>query len=329
MIEVEEESNQNKKALVLGAGGVRGVFQIGVLRKLITEDENLDYDILTGISAGALNAGFLACGTLKEMLPELEHIWLKEIKGNSSIWRHHLWLYIAIGIIVILLFIIAAFISFILTAPKWLTILFVFLSMTAFYIPYRAHHNTKSIYTTEPLKEIIDKYLDLDKLRSSGKILRIGAVSYEDVEYRIATEYHPDIKDWVLASSTFPVFFPMPVIDDKHWWDGGVINVAPLAEAIALGATEIDIILTNPLRPGKHKKIPGVLGQIIRALDILSNEILVTDIKSKCYNNKNLKVRLIMPDKELTDNSLNFETEKIENIYKSGLDGLYTISTYN
>jgi len=62
------------KALVLSGGGSAGAFQVGVLRYLV-DNENVEYDIHTGISVGALNSALLASGTMKETLPLLENIW--------------------------------------------------------------------------------------------------------------------------------------------------------------------------------------------------------------------------------------------------------------
>ena len=47
-----------KKALVLGGGGAKGSYQIGVwkaLRRL-----HLKFDIVTGVSIGSMNGGFYA-----------------------------------------------------------------------------------------------------------------------------------------------------------------------------------------------------------------------------------------------------------------------------
>jgi NTE family protein len=47
------------RALVLSGGGARGAYQVGVLQKVML-DEKRDYDILCGVSVGALNTAYLA-----------------------------------------------------------------------------------------------------------------------------------------------------------------------------------------------------------------------------------------------------------------------------
>lgn len=49
----------NKKALVMSGGGVKGAHTVGALRYLIN-DLNKQYDIICGVSVGALNAGCLS-----------------------------------------------------------------------------------------------------------------------------------------------------------------------------------------------------------------------------------------------------------------------------
>jgi len=66
-----------KRALVLSGGGVRGAYQIGVLRKWMCDD-NIDYDFLCGVSVGALNVFKLATvpyGMPQQAYEVIESIW--------------------------------------------------------------------------------------------------------------------------------------------------------------------------------------------------------------------------------------------------------------
>ena len=51
-------------ALVLSGGGARAAYQVGVLRILAREFPEAIPDILTGVSAGGINAAFLAAELL-------------------------------------------------------------------------------------------------------------------------------------------------------------------------------------------------------------------------------------------------------------------------
>lgn len=306
------------RAAVLSGGGVKGAFQIGVLRELLENDPNLDYDILAGISVGALNTSLLATGPLSEALPKLEDIWFNQVKGNHSVWRHHLWFYMLAGIITIALFIIMAFISFIVGWPKIVTIILALCALGSFYIPFYSLTHTHSFYYTDPLRERIESNLDLKKLRTSGKKLRIGAVSFTTGKYRSVTEQQENIIDWIMASSAFPVFFPMQHIENEYWTDGGVIDIAPLSEVIRMGATEIDIILCSPIDVGHYFGQPGIIKQMMRNIDIMSSEILRNDLEARSSIADGAKIRVFMPTIPLTSNALEFDPARIKRMYEVG-----------
>ena len=47
-------------ALVLSGGGARGAYQVGVLRQLARQHPDFSFPIITGVSAGAINASYIA-----------------------------------------------------------------------------------------------------------------------------------------------------------------------------------------------------------------------------------------------------------------------------
>ncbi len=64
-------------ALVLSGGGARGAYQVGVLRILAREFPEAVPDILTGVSAGGINAAFLAARpeSYQHKIDELAEMW--------------------------------------------------------------------------------------------------------------------------------------------------------------------------------------------------------------------------------------------------------------
>ncbi|MCA9520196.1 MAG: patatin-like phospholipase family protein [Myxococcales bacterium] len=71
------DSRSDARALVLSGGGVRGAYQVGVLRYWLGE-ERTRYGLLAGTSVGALNAAFLAQYPLGEetrAIADLEALW--------------------------------------------------------------------------------------------------------------------------------------------------------------------------------------------------------------------------------------------------------------
>jgi predicted acylesterase/phospholipase RssA len=70
------------RALALGGGADRGAYEIGALQALIENQnpEKTQYNVLSGISAGALNAGAFAqfkIGKEKEAIAFLTKLWLE------------------------------------------------------------------------------------------------------------------------------------------------------------------------------------------------------------------------------------------------------------
>jgi NTE family protein len=64
-------------ALVLSGGGARGAYQVGVLQVLARAFPDAVPDILTGVSAGGINAAFLAARseTYPQKIDRLAEMW--------------------------------------------------------------------------------------------------------------------------------------------------------------------------------------------------------------------------------------------------------------
>src|SRR5438105_9067721 len=64
-------------AIVLTGGGARAAYQVGVLRGVVRRLPATKLDIVTGVSAGAINAVFLGSrsGPLAGILDELSQVW--------------------------------------------------------------------------------------------------------------------------------------------------------------------------------------------------------------------------------------------------------------
>lgn len=78
------------RALVLSGGGSKGAYQVGAMRYL-TETLGRSWDIVSGVSVGALNGSFISQyekDFQEQGAKDLETLW-KTIKGNRSIYRSH------------------------------------------------------------------------------------------------------------------------------------------------------------------------------------------------------------------------------------------------
>ena len=244
-----------RRALVLSGGGAKGSFQIGVMEELIL-NRGLDFEILCGVSVGALNASFLAQAPFDPIHPEvslenlknafitLRHLWLEEIIGNESVYLKKPG--VEAGIVL----------------------------------------GADSIYDPEPLKKLLKKYLKPKNLAKSKRILKIQYVSLETGELKTANNKSPKILDHVLASGTMPYYFPPVQIRKEHLVDGGIRDITPLGQAFQAGAEAIYVIYASPFQVERQEFVESWTGMKInaftylgRAVELMVNEIYRTDVE--------------------------------------------------
>jgi NTE family protein len=277
------------RALCLSGGAVKGAYQLGVLKRWMGE-QGCDYEIMTGVSVGALNIAALAqvpYGRPKEAIDWVIDFWEKNV-DTQNIYK------------------------------RW--------------FPFGRLHALweKSVYNSQPLIDLVYDNMDRDAILNSKRTLSVGAVCLDTGEHRFAQQSDPNFIDWVLASASFPVFLKPIEIDGKLWSDGGLKNVTPLGEAIRLGATEIDVITTSNIWESSNwtsdtkRAIPD---QALRSLDLMNEQIIRNDIQLVGLKNdlavinpkyKRVKVRIVMPEKSLAENSLEFDPQLVKILMKQG-----------
>ncbi len=191
----------------------------------------------------------------------------------------------------------------------------------------------KSIYDSSPLQRLIKSNIDEEGIKTSGRILRVGAVSYTTGEYFECTEQTEDLWKWVCASAATPGILSPIEINGQLWMDGGVKNITPLLNSVRAGASEIDVILTEPLNKKEGFSLdtnPNSINILRRAYDVMSGEFFERDIHiCDLYNKlatadpncgrKNISFRVFAPEYHLTRNSLNFNPKKIREFIEHGL----------
>lgn len=288
----------NKRALVLAGGGSKGAFEVGVLKSLIG-DKLIQYDIITGVSVGALNASFLSqfpIGKEQESIATLEAIW--DNISQKNIYKRH----------------------------------FPFGKFAALW--------KSSVYDSSPLKDFVYDHLDVSKVSSSGKNLIISACSVMTGEVKTWNESDlKNIRDAVLASSSFPVMFEPIDIDGDLFTDAGVKEIAPLTSAIKAGADVIDVVITSPVgshawnvKKRRKNRKPNALKILLRSTDLMSDEILMNDLENIEKINKKIlegkadpkyryiEINLYQPKEVLTENSLNFDRKLLNEMKKIGYE---------
>lgn len=190
------------------------------------------------------------------------------------------------------------------------------------------------IYNSKPLRKKIDEYVK-QGYRSKAVVckvnLKTGTVEYgrnPDKKTRGAENRRTDDREFadsVQASAATPIFLS-PI--NKTMTDGGIREMAPLAQAIRDGASRIIVILTAPWdRVPKDWKKPLLFPfskLVLRVIDIIQHEITVNDIKLCTERNNNPKrkkiaLRVYAPKTQVID-IMEFNPEKIRNAINAGYE---------
>ncbi|HUP44344.1 MAG TPA: patatin-like phospholipase family protein [Thermoanaerobaculia bacterium] len=90
-LQMTQPQPQTEIAVMLSGGGARAAYQVALIRGLAKHFPDLTFRIVTGVSAGAINAMFLAGrrGSLAEKADQLSDLW-GALECNS-IWRFDWW----------------------------------------------------------------------------------------------------------------------------------------------------------------------------------------------------------------------------------------------
>jgi NTE family protein len=265
------------RALVLSGGGALGAFQVGALDHILGELET-HYDIVTGISVGALNGSFISMykpGEEKQSIIDLGKVWDTVNKDRIYKKNYHM----------------GEKVSMALSAVSEL-----------------------SLYDSSPLVNLVRSSLDKSRIASSGKKLAVGAVSLATGEARYWDEDSTDIVEAVCASSSYPMFFAPVTIEKQLWTDGGIRNFIPMEKAISMGAKQLDVIITSPIDRTYSYKNTNTISSLLNMISILLDEVSDTDyiLGSLFADYDNIPVKLLCPEVHLKGNGLNFSQENVK-----------------
>lgn len=249
---MSRKARGHRIGLVLTGGGARAAYQVGLVRHLAKRLPEFHFDVLTGVSAGAINASFLAShtGSAAEATEELMSIWLDLTPDH--VFRDDGW---SLGKMVF----------------RWL------LNLASGGLRYRPQ--VRGLVDTSPLGNHLASVLGVEA--ENGRVLpgiaknlargRLDAVAVTTVEWStgqtVTWVQGRDIETWerpkrrseralltldhVLASASLPLIFPAVRIGDAWHGDGGVRLTSPLSPALHLGCDRLIAVSTRhePLAP--------------------------------------------------------------------------------
>ena len=245
-------------AIVLTGGGARAAYQVGFLRCVARRMPELRFPIITGVSAGAINAAYLAShpGTMAEAAEGLTALWRDlEIRNvfradSFSLLRH---------------------------LARW--------GLKLVSGGSDLGPSVRGFVDTAPLRRFLSRSLpiedgDIVGIQDNLDRDRLDAVALTTLDYAtgrtVTWVQGREIRGWertyrrseatrltldhVMASSSLPLFFPAVQLGDHWYGDGGIRLSAPLSPALHLGARRILAISTRYARNPKEAAEPEVAG---------------------------------------------------------------------
>lgn len=259
-IQLGQESNTSLSTpatygIVLSGGGARAAYQAGVLQYVADHLESPNLDIITGVSAGSINAAQLANaqGTFEQSVSDL-------IEGWSALDADDVY-----------------------KASN--SISFLFKLMKGSSDKEKELLPRAGLVDTAPLHEYLKKILSapdgtiegIRKNIDSGKLQACAVVTTDystaqtvtwvegrqmeggERPNRISRQTRLSV-DHIMASTSLPFLFPAIPIDQHFYGDGGIRQAEPLSPAVHLGATKILAISTRYSRTMEQAMNPVALG---------------------------------------------------------------------
>ena len=295
------KGSQEPVAVLLTGGGARAAYQVGYLQWIAGHIPDINFPILTGVSAGAINAAFLAScsGSQAEAIERLVGLWK--------------------GLTVDKVFRVDA-LSLFSHVTRWGIRL---VSGGGAIAP-----QVRGLLDTAPLERTLASAFGIDagtsEIDGIGQRLesrRLWALAVLTSNYgtgqsvvwiqgRGLPEWErPERRsrqtritlDHVLASSALPLFFPAVKLDGGWYGDGGIRLTAPCSPAIHLGATRI-LALSTRYRAGLDEADEPAVQRYPPPLQIsgqLLNAIFLDDLNSDAreLERLNLLLRDLPPEK--------------------------------
>lgn len=290
-----------KRAIVLSAGGSKGAYAVGILKRLF--EQNKSYDIIIGSSTGALIAPFVASDNIEKLeyaytninhsdIFDINPFKIKINNDGSYDWKIN--------------------------------------KLAVFYNRYILKQ--PSFGSTKNLRNItipnFFTYSDYEKILDSNKDLCVcvSNLTLNIPEVKCIKECtYSTFCDYTWASTCAPPVMSVPTINNYQYTDGGITKPIPITEAIIRGADEIDVIVLNPKY--KHiyakEKITNDTQLQIRTMNLLLDKLCEEDLnltRLTDFANKNIRINIYYTNTKLTDNSLIFDKNEMRKWLKQGYD---------
>jgi NTE family protein len=291
--------------LLLTGGGARAAYQVGVLEAIADirvacgeSGSGNPFPIITGTSAGAINAAAMACGAdnFDGTVRLIANTW-KNFHAHDVYRADHL--------------------SMLRSGATWMTLLSV-----GWLIAKWRRIKPRSLLDNSPLGELLNRLVPLERLpllirKGDVQALAVTASSYSSGDHVTFFEGDKRIMPWVrtqrlavrdkithahlLASSAIPFVFPATELHIhgrcEYFGDGSMRQSAPVAAAIHLGAEKILVIGAGRMHEPKSEAhlhttstYPSIAQIAGHALSNIFLDALAVDIERVRRINQTIKL---------------------------------------
>lgn len=252
----DKDEPKFETVLVMQGGGSLGAYECGVYKAL--EKHGIKFDIVSGTSIGAINAGIIAGS--KNPAQDLEDFWLSAAEFVTPSMLSDEMRGIAASTYS------AMFGNSQIFAPTW-------------HWPLAANpaYNSPHLYDLEPLKKTLLRYVDFVMLSSNANSPRliVSATDLQKSESVVFDSRRQKITaDELAACAGFPFYgFTWTKIDGRYLWDGSLMSNTPLREVINASPRNHKRVYIVSLFPKNQDKLPENLADSWhRARDIMHND---------------------------------------------------------
>ncbi len=264
-------------ALVMSGGGARGAYQAGVIKGLAEICKEVGrpdaFTIITGVSAGAINATFLAARRDNFLVSsrKLADIWMS--LNINQVFRTDLRSFSNIG-------------------WHWAADI---ISSGSF-----SNKRANFLLDASPLFDFLSNHIDFNHIKrnlESGLVdaLALSATDYSNSENITFVSSARPFTDWkrmrrisepaeielhhVCASAAIPLFFAPVQIGHRYFGDGCLRNTAPLSPAIHLNADALLVVGVQHTTTVAPAYVPEAnVPSIARILSVLLNSVLLDGV---------------------------------------------------
>lgn len=263
-------------SLALQGGGSFGAFTAGVLDRLLDEPQ-VEFDAISGASAGAVNAVLLASGLVsgrEEAKARLRQFWRRMSRSAAFLPK-------------------ASLAAAAMDAAPFLHLL----------SPYQFNP-----FNLDPLRDALAAEVDFVELRARAPLkLLIGATRVRDGRLKIFGASDLTIEA-VLASSCLPLIHHAVEIDGEPYWDGGYAANPPLLPLVV--KSEAKRMLIVQVTPNSTPQIPTTPSEVARRIEqIQFNSTLNRELDALRYGQElgishklgELSIDLIAAQDEIED----------------------------